>query len=121
MFIVGLIVLVLSIIFIYAGIAAKKRGDFRTASVGLVGRIGVVLGIILVTGSGIRIIGPGEVGVQDLFGRDGHHRVAAELKALARHAFSPVSLLVPAVVLVLGGILYVLSLSLVHGPRAHQT
>ncbi len=69
MFIVGLIILALSIVFIIAGTAAKKRGDFRTAPVGLVGKIGIALGVVLLVGSGIRIIGPGEVGVQDLFGR----------------------------------------------------
>jgi len=69
MFIVGLIILALSIVFIIAGSAAKKRGDFRTAPVGLVGKIGIALGVVLLVGSGIRIIGPGEVGVQDLFGK----------------------------------------------------
>ena len=69
MFVVGLIILALSVIFIIAGMAAKKRGDFRTAPVGLVGKIGIGLGVVLIVGSGIRIIGPGEVGVQDLFGK----------------------------------------------------
>ncbi|MBN1290967.1 MAG: prohibitin family protein [Candidatus Latescibacteria bacterium] len=69
MFIAGFIVIIVSIFSIIGAKSAKKRGDVRGASIGLFGRIGIVIGIILLIGSGVRIIGPGEVGVLDLFGR----------------------------------------------------
>lgn len=69
MFIPGIIVIIVSVMFIVTAMGARKRGDERTAQMGLYGKIGVVLGIVLIVASGIRIIGPGEVGVMDLFGK----------------------------------------------------
>ncbi|MCE5251118.1 prohibitin family protein [bacterium] len=69
MFFAGLVVIIISAIFIIIGNAAHKRGDFRASSITLFGKIGIVLGIILFAGSCLRIIGPGEVGVLDLFGK----------------------------------------------------
>jgi len=92
MFFVGLIVLGISIVFIFANISIKKRGDLRGASLGLFGKIGIVLGIVLLIGSGIRIIGPGEVGVLDLFGKviDGeiHSGVNLVNPLMRVHSFS---------------------------------
>jgi len=69
MFIPGIIVIVVSVLLIVSAISAGKRGDMRSAQMGLYGKIGVVLGAVLILASGIRIIGPGEVGVMDLFGK----------------------------------------------------
>ena len=69
MFIPGIIVIVVSVLLIISAVSARKRGDMRSAHMGLYGKIGVVLGAVLILASGIRIIGPGEVGVMDLFGK----------------------------------------------------
>ena len=61
MFIAGFIVIIISILSIVGALSAKKRGDIKGASVGLFGKIGIVIGVMLLVGSGVRIIGPGEV------------------------------------------------------------
>ncbi|MFC1537826.1 prohibitin family protein [Candidatus Latescibacterota bacterium] len=69
MFIAGLVLLVVSIAFVFAGNSAKKAGNVQGGTVSILGKAGIVAGILLLVGSGIRIIGPGEVGVLDLFGK----------------------------------------------------
>ena len=69
MFIAGLVLIVVSIVLVIAGGSAKKAGNVQGGSVSLLGKAGIAAGILLLVGSGIRIIGPGEVGVLDLFGK----------------------------------------------------
>ncbi len=69
MFIPGLLFIVIGIALTIAGISAKKSGNIQAATIGLVGKVGIVVGILMLVASGIRIIGPGEVGVLDLFGK----------------------------------------------------
>ena len=63
MFIAGLVLIVVSIVFVIAGGSAKKAGNVQGGSISLLGKAGIAAGIILLVASGIRIIGPGEVGV----------------------------------------------------------
>ena len=69
MFFAGFIILIVSIGLIFAGLSAQKQGNRQGAQIGIVGKIGIPLGVLLIIGSGVRIIGPGEVGVLDLFGK----------------------------------------------------
>ncbi len=69
MFFAGLIICVASILMIIAGVSARKRGDAVGGNLALIGKIGIVIAAMAVVGSGVRVIGPGEVGVMDLFGK----------------------------------------------------
>ena len=69
MFLTGIVIIVVAVVLIVAGVSIRKRGDIRGSSYSLIGKIGIVVGIGALVGSGIRIIGPGEVGVIDLFGK----------------------------------------------------
>ena len=69
MFFLGIVILILSIILIVIGLSVKQRGDIRGGNLILSGKVGIVLAAIAFIGSSVRIIGPGEVGVIDLFGK----------------------------------------------------
>ncbi len=69
MFIPGVIFIIIGIVLVISARGIKKTAAQQGRSVGLVGSIGIVLGIVLIVASGIRIIGPGEVGVLSLYGK----------------------------------------------------
>jgi len=69
MFLTGIFVLVVSVVFIVSGVSAKRRGDLHGGTLSLVGKTGIVAALVLLMGSAVRVIGPGEVGVVDLFGK----------------------------------------------------
>ncbi len=92
MFIAGLVLIIVSVVFIFAGNSAKKAGNIQGGSVSLLGKIGVGVSVVLLVSSGIRIIGPGEVGVLDLFGkvsdREIHSGVNLVNPLMRVHSFS---------------------------------
>ena len=68
MLFIGIAVIIVSLFLMVAGKTASHHGDIRGASASLFGKVGIPVGVALIIGSAVRIIGPGEVGVQDLFG-----------------------------------------------------
>lgn len=69
MFILGIILGIVGVFVIIGGSVAKKHGDVRGGTVVLAGRMLIVFAVFAFVGSSVRLIGPGEVGVIDLFGK----------------------------------------------------
>ena len=92
MFIIGLVLFMVSIVFVFVGGSAKKAGNVQGRNVSLFGKAGLVFGILMLVGSGIRIIGPGEIGVLDLFGKVSDREINSGVNLvnplMSVHAFS---------------------------------
>lgn len=46
MFFVGVVIIVVSIVLIISGLSTRKRGDISGVSLSLIGKIGIIVGII---------------------------------------------------------------------------
>jgi len=92
MFLLGIVVLIIGVFLAIAGASAKKTGNPQVESLGLIGKIGTVVGVVMILGASIRIVAPGEVGVLDLFGkvqeREIHSGVNLVNPLMRVHSFS---------------------------------